>query len=38
MLGATYSILTRNKLYSPQGFPLPLVIIFLSNSTPAHHG
>ena len=38
MLSATYSIWTRCKLYSPQGFPLPLVNIFLSYSTPAHYG
>jgi len=38
MLAATYSIPTRSQLYSPQGFPLPLVIIFLSYSSPAHLG
>jgi len=38
MLAATYSFLTWSELFSPQGFPLLLVIIFLSYSTPAHYG
>jgi hypothetical protein len=37
MLAATYSILARSKLYSPQGFPLSLISFILSYSTPAHH-
>jgi len=38
MLAATHSILTRCWLYSPQGFPLPLITIFVSYSTATHHG
>jgi len=37
-LAVTYFILTCSEVYIPQDFPLLFVIIFLSYSTPAHHG
>ena len=36
-LAATHSILTGSKLYTPQDFPLPFIIIFLTILTTVRH-
>jgi len=38
MFDDTYYILTTSYLYSRQGFPHPVVVIFHSNSTPGQGG